>query len=202
MGEPCWDVYWSYEIGYKKRYESSALNNCALGLLRRAQSNDILSHRPQPFPTPRKNSSPSNVLGGRIYLKLMPIWLVWVGVFLGWKCKVPISQVISGDMLRPYLKKEGNEICQAILKQNGTIVPRRSIRALNPEEMAITNETEARKRLEFDAAIWIKLGDSFSLPNVAKCHKTESNASEQNLLDDESFDPFVGVQEVNLPVIP
>ena len=93
-------------------------------------------------------------------------------------------------------------MCQAILKQNGTIVPRRSIFVLNPEEMAITNETEARKRLKFDATIRINLGDSFSLPNVAKCQKTEINAYEQNLPDDESFDPFAGVQEVQLPVIP
>ena len=106
-----------------------------------------------------------------------------------------------GRCLGP-MKNEGNEMCQAIQKQNGTIVPRRSIRALSPEELAITNETEARKRLEFDATIPIKLGDSFSLPNVGKCHKTESNAYEHNLPDDESFDPFVGVKEVQLPVIP
>ena len=73
---------------------------------------------------------------------------------------------------------------------------------MNPEELAITNETEARKRLEFDATIRIKLGDSFSLSNVAKCHKTERNAYKQHFPDGESFDPFVGVQEVQLPVIP
>ena len=56
--------------------------------------------------------------------------------------------------------------------------------------------------MEFDAAIRINLGDSFSLPNVAKCHKTESNSYEKHLPDCESFDPFVGVQEVQLPVIP
>ena len=84
-----------------------------------------------------------------------------------------------GRCLGP-MKNEGNEIGQAILKQNGTIVPRRSIRALNPEELAITNETEARKRLAFDANIRIKIGDSFSLPNVSKFHKTESNAYEQH----------------------
>ena len=56
--------------------------------------------------------------------------------------------------------------------------------------------------MEFDATIQIKLGDSFSLSNVAKCHKTESNDYEQNLPDDESFDPLVGVQEVQLTVIP
>ena len=75
-----------------------------------------------------------------------------------------------------------------------TIVPHRSIRALNPEELAITNETKARKRLEFDATIWINIGDSFSFPNVAKCKKTERNAYEQHLPNDEYFDPFVGVK--------
>ena len=92
------------------------------------------------------------------------------------------------------MENEGNEMCQPILKQNGTIVPRRIIRALDPEDLAITNETESRKRLEFDASIRIKLGDSFSFPNVAKCHKTESNAYEKHFRDDESFDPFVCVQ--------
>ena len=91
------------------------------------------------------------------------------------------------------MKNEGNEICQEILKQNGTIVRRRSICALNPEELAITNKTEAKKRLEFVAAIRVKLGNYFSLPNVAKCHKTKSNAYEQNLPEDESFDSFIGV---------
>ena len=87
-------------------------------------------------------------------------------------------------------------------KNNGTVVPRRSICALNPEYLKITNETQDRKRLEFVAAIRIKLDDSFSLPNVAKCQKPESNSYEQHLPDCESFDPFVGVQKVQLPVIP
>ena len=107
----------------------------------------------------------------------------------------PFPKLSMGRCLCP-MKNEGNEMCQAIPKQNGTIVPRRNICALNPEELAITNEMEARKRLEFDAAIRIKLCDSFSLPHVAKCHKTESNGYVEHFPDDESFDSFVGLQEV------
>ena len=78
--------------------------------------------------------------------------------------------------------------------QNKMELPRHSICALNPEDLEITNEMEARKRLEFDATIWINIGDSFSFPNVAKCKKTERNAYEQHLPNDEYFDPFVGVK--------
>ena len=119
----------------------------------------------------------------------------WDGI-----AKYPFPKLSMGRCLGP-MKNEGNEMFRAILKQNGTIVPLRSIRDLTPEELAITNETEARKRLEFDAALRINISDSFSLPNVAKCHKTEGNTYEHHLPDDESFDPFVGVQEVQFPVI-
>ena len=78
-------------------------------------------------------------------------WYEWMYLWDG-SAKYPFPKLSLGGCLGP-MKNEGNEMCQAILKQNGTIVPRRSIRALNSEELAITNETEARKRLEFDATI-------------------------------------------------
>ena len=78
-------------------------------------------------------------------------WYEWVYFWDG-SANYPFPKLSLSRCLGS-MKNEGNEMCQAILKQNGTIVPRRSIRALNPEELAITSETEARKRLEFDAAI-------------------------------------------------
>ena len=78
-------------------------------------------------------------------------WYEWVYFWDG-SAKYPFPKLSLGRCLVP-MKNEGNEMCQGILKQNEIIVPRRSIRALNPEELAITNETEARKRLEFDASI-------------------------------------------------
>ena len=78
-------------------------------------------------------------------------WYEWVYFWDG-SAKCPFPMLYLGRFIGP-MKNEVNEMFQAIIKKNGTIVPRRSIRALNPEELAITNETESRKRLEFDAAI-------------------------------------------------
>ena len=57
-------------------------------------------------------------------------------------------------------------MAQYILTLKGTIVPRRSVRRLRVDELALSNETEASKRSQFDAAIRQKLGDSFTLPAV------------------------------------
>ena len=78
-------------------------------------------------------------------------WYEWVYFWDG-SAKYPLPKLYLGRCLGP-MKNEGNEMCQAMLKQNGTIVPRRIIYAFNPEELAITNKTEARKWFEFDAAI-------------------------------------------------
>ena len=63
-------------------------------------------------------------------------WYEWVYFWDG-SDKYPFPKLSLGRCLGP-MKNEGNYMCQAIIKQNGTIVPRLSIRALNPEELAIT----------------------------------------------------------------
>ena len=87
-------------------------------------------------------------------------------------------------------------MCQAILKQNGKVVPRRSCRPLTAGELVFTNETESRKRREFHAAIKETLGDSFSLPNANKQGKTRSIKEDSNPQDndDEAFDPYFGFE--------
>ena len=51
---------------------------------------------------------------------------------------------------------------QFILKQNGGVVPRRTVRKLTSEMLASSNETEKAKRDAFEIDIRRKLGDSFS----------------------------------------
>ena len=51
-----------------------------------------------------------------------------------------------------------------ILKQNGEVVPRRTVRKLTKEQLAPSNDVEKSKRDDFDADIRQKLGDTFSLP--------------------------------------
>ena len=59
-------------------------------------------------------------------------------------------------------------MCQAILQQNGKIVPRRSLRCLTAHELGIPNEAEARKQANFDADIKKKLGDSLTRVEVRR----------------------------------
>ena len=54
-------------------------------------------------------------------------------------------------------KNEGNEMTQWILKQNGGVVPRRTVRKLTSEMLASSNEIEKAKRDAFDIDIRRKL---------------------------------------------
>ena len=56
-------------------------------------------------------------------------------------------------------KNEGNEMTQWILKQNGGVAPRRTVRKLTSEMLASSNEVEKAKRDAFDIYIRRKLGD-------------------------------------------
>ena len=51
-----------------------------------------------------------------------------------------------------------------ILKQNGEVVPRRTVRKLTKEQFAPSNDVKKANRDDFDADIRRKLGDTFSLP--------------------------------------
>ena len=90
------------------------------------------------------------------------VWYEWV-YYREVSAKYPYQQECLGRCLGP-AKNEGNEMAQWILKFNGKIVPRRSVRRLTPGELALSNETEVRKRQQFDENIQSKLGDSYSLP--------------------------------------
>ena len=70
---------------------------------------------------------------------------------------------------------------QWVLKQNGKIVPRRTMRRLTPEELA--RGIEIKKRSEFNDAIKARYGYSFSLPD-----KTLKNPQDEDDTDDLPFD--------------
>ena len=124
-------------------------------------------------------------------------WYDWVYFWDG-SAKYPFPKLSLGRCLGP-VKNEGNEMCQAILKQNGKVVPRRSCRPLNAGELAASNEVEVRKRAEFDAAIKQKLGDSFSLPTHVQPQQAGDSKDASNP-QDETFDPFTGVEEPHIEV--
>ena len=83
-------------------------------------------------------------------------WYEWV-YFRQGSALFPHNKEHLGRCLGP-CKNEGNEMAQWVLQMNGQVVPRRSLRRLRSHELAVSNEVEARKRSEFDAAIKAKLG--------------------------------------------
>ena len=91
-------------------------------------------------------------------------WYQWV-YFREQSAAYPHMKECLGRCLGP-AKNEGNAMAQWILKGNGKVVPRRTCRHLTPSELAPSNETERRKRSEFDASITQQHGDSFKLPPV------------------------------------
>jgi hypothetical protein len=77
------------------------------------------------------------------------------------KVQFPFQKEQLCQFLGP-LKNEGNEMSQAILKYNGRVVPRRTLRRLTVAEL--NSESELKKQTAFDEAIIKIHGDSMSLP--------------------------------------
>ncbi len=89
-------------------------------------------------------------------------WYEWV-YFRENSAKFPYQKERLGRCLGP-AKNEGNEMAQWVLKDNGKIFPRRTLRRLFPAELSLTNETEAEKRMQFTTSIRGILGDLILLP--------------------------------------
>ncbi len=73
----------------------------------------------------------------------------------------PLQREILGRVLGP-ATGAGNEMCQWILKSNGNVVPRRSLRPLNVDELH--NKDQARKEGIFERCIAEKWGTSINPP--------------------------------------
>ena len=94
-----------------------------------------------------------------------------------------------GRVLGP-MKNDGNEMCQAILRYYGSIVPRRTVRRLLQSEL--TSSSEIVKRANFDLAIKKLLGDSISLP---ASDSTPTDVKLEDFLDDDEEEPILSLEE-------
>ena len=93
-----------------------------------------------------------------------------------------------GRVLGPF-KNEGNEMAQAVLKENGKIVPRRTLRKLTESE--IGSEVEAQKRQSFDDNIKHVLGDSMTVVEDIPLMLSEDDfAAEPEVEEDDEFLSF------------
>ena len=88
-------------------------------------------------------------------------------------------------------------MAQWILKENGRVVPHRTLRRLTPAELSPSNKVESEKRSLFNVAIRSVLGDSVKIPKVLPLDNDATTAFDA-LWD---LDPYEDDDEV-LPFIP
>ena len=99
-------------------------------------------------------------------------WYDWC-YFREQKAKFPFNKEILGRNLGP-AKGAGNEMCQWILKANGQVVPRRTVRPLRTDE--IYADHEIRKRQIFDELIRKRWGDTINPPKSnSKIHTSKQH---------------------------
>ena len=96
-----------------------------------------------------------------------------------------------GRVLGP-ARGEGNELSQWVLKSNGNVVPRRTVRALQLDE--IHSDTEKRKRDVFDALIERRWGSPMSTPNTDDTEMT-TDAEENETNDDETTKRHIDIED-------
>ena len=90
-------------------------------------------------------------------------WYEWI-YFRDGAAGFPLPREVLGRSLGP-ATGEGNEMAQWVLKANGQVIPRRTVRPLTHDEHAST--TEQDKRLAFDKAIAMKY-PSIHQPDLAE----------------------------------
>ena len=101
----------------------------------------------------------------------------------------PNQKEVLGRVLGP-ARGDGNEMCQWVLKANGSVVPRRTVRPLQVAE--IHSPIEIKKRKVFDELIERRHGTSINPPKPATA-KPDSDVDE-TVAPDESEDE--GIPEV------
>ena len=102
----------------------------------------------------------------------------------------PFPREILGRTLGP-ATGEGNEMAQWILKANGKVIPRRTIRPLINDEMK--SQTEIDKRNAFTKCILSQLGSSISPPVKSEIPETYT------AYEDDDEEPFA-IPEVDDPI--
>jgi hypothetical protein len=106
----------------------------------------------------------------------------------------PNQQEVLGRVLGP-ARGEGNEMCQWVLKGNGKVVPRRSVRPHNPAE--IHSEVEIKKRKVFDELIERKHETSINLPKPIKSKSDTKKPNDANGdADTEPAGEFTDIEDI------
>ena len=108
-------------------------------------------------------------------------WYEWC-YFREQKELFPFNREVLGRILGP-ATGEGNEMAQWVLKANGQVVPRRTVRPLHVDELH--SPQEIKKREIFDALIERRWGTSGSPPPISQSKQSEDNTWDEYHDQDE-----------------
>ena len=107
--------------------------------------------------------------------------------------RFPFNREVLGRVLGP-ASGEGNEMCQWVLKANGNVVPRRSLRPLQVDENH--SPVEAKKRETFDALIERRWGTSITPPQVSSNNDKDNDPWEAYHDEEESPRQLQDIEDV------
>ena len=111
-------------------------------------------------------------------------WYEWC-YFREHTAAFPMQKEVLGRVLGP-ARGEGNEMCQWVLKANGRVVPRRSVRALQTSE--IHSPSEIKKRQVFDELIERRHGTSINPPKTKDASKSAQPSEEHEYQEEVDVD--------------
>jgi hypothetical protein len=114
-------------------------------------------------------------------------WYDWC-YFREKKEKFPFNREVLGRVLGP-AKGEGNEMAQWVLKANGQVVPRRTLRPLHVAE--IHSPMEEKKREIFDKLIERKHGTAITPPKIKEMDDSDNSEENWEEYEDDVEDPRV-----------
>lgn len=118
-------------------------------------------------------------------------WYEWC-YYREHSAKFPNNQEVLGRVLGP-ARGEGNDMAQWVLKANGNVVPRRSVRALHTAELH--SPSEVKKRQVFDELIERRWGTSIYPPKPNQISKPDTETDEEP--DDEpTLDASTDVEDI------
>ena len=118
-------------------------------------------------------------------------WYEWV-YFHEHTAAFPHNKEVLGRVLGP-AHGAGNEMAQWILKANGWVVPRRSVRPLHPGEL--TSPSEQSKCQSFDALIERRFGTSINPPQQLNDDDGNSDNFEPYEDDNEAIRPEPEIED-------
>ena len=118
-------------------------------------------------------------------------WYEWC-YFREHTAAFPNHKEVLGRVLGP-ARGEGNEMCQWVLKPNGKVVARRSVRPLQTAE--IHSPVEIKKRKTFDELIERRWGSSITPPKANR-NKSDPDDEEESVEEDENSDSMPEVEDI------